>query len=246
MPLRTWRDALNLAVPRWLRRETGAKVLFAVGVQFDALTDGLVAGVKSRWPGAYGYESLTLVGRERRMRRGIAETDAGYAERLRGYLDAHRRRGGPYELLEQVHAYYAANPFAADLIYYSGRMFQMNAAGEISLYADAGALYPWNPDSDSARWCRQWLMYAWPTPISSDGTWGSGGTWGDGRVWGSDVTAAEARDIRALVREWAAAHVHTTIVLMRPGTELWGYPAGTWGDGGTWPTAKPVVMGVGA
>lgn len=243
--LRTFRDALTQAVPRWLRREHGAKILFAVGVQLDALMDGLVAGVKSRWPGAYGFESLTIVGRERRMRRAIAETDEGYAERLRGWLDAHRMRGGPYGLLEQVHTYYAAAPFAVDLIYYSGRMFQMDAAGAVSLYADAGALFPWVPDARADLWSRQWLIYQWPTPVSADGTWGSGGTWSDGYVWDSTLTDLEARDIRAVVREWSAAHVKSTVVLMRPGTELWDYPAGTWGDSGTWPTASPVVLGVG-
>lgn len=242
---RTFRDAIMRAVPRWLQRGTGAKVMFALGVQFDALTDALVAGIKSRWPGAYGFESLSMIGRERRLRRGIGETDADYADRLRGWLDHHALRGGPFELLAQIHTHYASSPFVVDLIYYSGRRFTMDPTGAVSIYADAGDVFPWTPDADSTRWARQWLIYQWPTPVSADGTWDSGGTWDDGGVWDSSLTAAEVADIRAIVREWSAAHMKTTIVLMRPGTELWDFPTGTWGDGGTWPTAQPVVLGVG-
>jgi len=209
---RTFRDAVRELSPPWLRGGLGEAILGAVAEQLDDLTDRLVAGVRVRFPGLEGMESLALVGRERRIRRGRLETDAVYTERLGRWLDDHRRRGGAYALLGQLHAHYAPAAFPVALRYASGRRYAMDAAGAI--VRDVAA---WDvPGGAVPRWARWWLFYAWPTPISDDGVWSDPGTWGDGGVWGSDLTPAEVRDLRLVPREWGAAHATGRIVLESP------------------------------
>lgn len=235
----TFRDSIREKTPSWLRRGVAEKVLYAIGIQFDGLAEALVSSIKMRFPGLYSAESLPLHGRERRIRRGRTESNEVYATRLRRWLDDHRTRGGPYALLAQVHAHFAPGNFPVDLVYYSGRRFQLDVAGDVT-YDDID----WTFDADSARWPRWWLFYHWPTLIPDDGVWGDPGTWGDGGMWGSSLTGQEVTDLRLVPREWNAAHARGWIVLLTEG-ELWGYPEGTWGDPGVWGGAGPVVLAVG-
>jgi hypothetical protein len=209
--LRTWRDALRELCPVWLRGQVGGSILFAAAAILDGLDDAVTTGVKFRYPGIVTTESLPLIGRERRIRRGRFETSEQYADRLIRWLDDHRRRGGPYAMLEQLFAHYQPNNFAIELRYASGRQYLMDVSGVI-VRGDV----TWTPPGDPARWARWWLYYQWPTPIDDDGVWGDPGTWGDGGVWGSNLTAEEVRDIRLVPREWNAQHAIGRIVLISP------------------------------
>lgn len=229
-PLITFRDALSGRMPPWLQRGTAAKVLYGLGLQLDGLADATVAAVKSRFPGLYTMETLPLIGRERRIRRGRIETHEVYASRLRRWLDDHRRRGGPHALLEQLRAHFAPAHFPIDLVYYSGRRFRMDVDGVITRDD-----IEWLPDGDTDNWPRWWLFYHWPTSVSGDGNWDDAGTWDDGGVWDSSLTIQEAVDLRAVPREWNAAHADGRVVLLTAGAELWDYPPGTWDEpGGVW------------
>jgi hypothetical protein len=205
-------DAIREVSPPWLRGGLGGHILGAVAEQLDELTDRLLAGIRLRYPGLYGVESLAYIGRERRIRRGRLESDEVYTSRLGRWLDDHRRRGGPYALLAQLHAHYAPAAFPIVLRYASGRRYQMDVDGAIARDVDAWAV----PGGATPRWARWWLFYAWPDPISDDGTWGDAGTWGDGGVWGSDLSPDEVRDLRLVPREWGAAHATGRIVLESP------------------------------
>lgn len=208
----TFRDAIRRVSPWWLQSGTAERILYAVAVQLDALADGLVAGVKLRFPGVYTLESLPLIGRERRIRRGRFESDESYARRLGPWLDLHRVRGGPYALLAQLHAYYYPNNFPIELRYTTGRQFVMSPADGSVVRGDV----VWTPPGLATRWARWWLFYTWPTPIQKDGVWGDPGAWGDGGVWGSNLSPAEVRDVRLIPREWGAAHATGRIVLVSP------------------------------
>lgn len=241
MSLITFRDTIKKLVPWWLRRGVAEKILYAIAVQWDALMDALVAGVMMRFPGAYSPESLPLLSRERRILRGRNESDEVHANRLKFWLDDHALRGGPYGLLGQLRGHFAAAPFPIQLVYYSGRRFSMDVDGVVTRDD-----IDWSPDANAAKWARWWLFYEWPTPIADDGLWGDAGTYGDGGVWGSGLTVAEVTDLKAVPREWNAAHAIGRLVLLPPGAELWGYPEGTWGDGeATWGEAAPIQIGIG-
>lgn len=213
--LRTFRDAAREIVPAWLRGKYSGGVLFAIAAQLDALTDALTGGVKSRFPGVYGYESLALLGRERRIARGRLDTDASYSARLASWLDDHRHRGGPYALLGQLYMHFAPANFQIVLVYRSGRRFTMAVDGTIVMDVDGA----FAPDALPEKWARWWLYYTWPTAVGKR-HWGDGGKWGDGGVWGSDLTPLEVRDLRVVPREWNAAHAKGWIVLLTSGDDV--------------------------
>lgn len=225
----TYRDTIREISPPWLQRGRAEKILYSIAIHLDGLIDAVNAGIKLRFPGVYSNESLPLIGRERRISRGRIETDSVYASRLARWLDDHRRRGGPFAMLAQLHAHFAPANFPTELVYHSGRRFSMDSAGSVAMDD-----ITWSPDDESQRWARWWLFYAWPYPIETDGIWDDPGTWSDGGVWDSNMSPQDVADVRLVPREWNAAHALGKIVLMSPTAELWDYPPGIWDDGGTW------------
>jgi hypothetical protein len=194
---RTFRDRLRRACPPWLQHGWAEKLLYAFGAQIDAFADALVAGVKMRFPNVYSPESLPLIGRERRIARGLLENDATYATRLTRWLDDHKRRGSPYAMLAQLHAYYAPNNFTTQLVYRSGRRFSMDTDGNVV----RDDLPDWSPDALSEMWARWWLYLftdAYTLPLSDQ----------------------DRADIALIPTEWNAAHCFGTIVLLPTGAEL--------------------------
>ncbi len=107
------------ACPPWLRRTRGAALMGAFGAVLDTLSQRAAEGVRLRFPG-FDVDALPMHGRERRIQRGPLETDERYAARLWGWRQAHRGRGGPYALLEQLRAYFADSPRQIDVVYHSG------------------------------------------------------------------------------------------------------------------------------
>lgn len=225
----TFRDTARDRSPRWLQHGFAEKLIYAIAIHFDALGDAVVAGVRKRFPGFDGGEdALALIGRDRLIRRGPAEAAATYIARLLRWLVDHRTRGGPYALLAQVGAYYAAAPFAIALAYETGARFARNATtGAVS----RGLSGIWDPDT--THWARWWLIYDWPTAVSDDGLWSDPGVWDDG-VWDADLTQEAVADLRTVPSEWNAAHCRGHVVLRGPGIALWDDPLELWSDPGVW------------
>lgn len=223
----TFRDTLRRRSPTWLQHGVAEKILYAMGVQIDALADALVASIKIRFPGYYSDETLPLIGRERRIRRGRFESDATYAARLNRWLTDHRRRGGPYALLAQLYAHYAPNNFPITLIYRSGRRFRMDIAGNVIRddvdFDTSGATL--HDDVEPERWARWWLIYDWPEALPDPGTWSEPNTpWNDPTtLWNYVIGPDEIEDLRLTPREWNAAHAVGRVVLvsaLSPGRRL--------------------------
>lgn len=225
----TFRDSIRQLSPWWLRRGIALRILYVIGLHLDALARMAVEAVRRRFPGLDSNDSIAIIGQERRITRGRAEPDDTYATRLARWLDDHRFRGGPYPMLAQLHAHYAAAPFDIELRYYSGRRFQMDTAGVVT----RGDI-SWLPDANNANAARWWLFYDWPALVVDDGAWGDAALWGDGGTWGTSLTVKEVEDIRIVPRQWNAGHISKgRIVLAEGTTELWG-AGGNWGDPGWW------------
>lgn len=225
--LQRYRDDIRKFSPPWLQRGLAESILYSFGVHADALADALVAGVAQRFPGAYSFESLPLLGRERRIERGIYETDAAFAQRLTLWLLAHQKRGGPYALLGQLYYHYQPEAFDIDLIYANGRMFRLNAGMPLDQAVTRYNTSFRPEDGDTARWARWWLVY------HTD-------RWAD-----TPPTETEIADLRLVPHAWNAAHAQGTIVIMSTGAEFWNSPEGsTWNEPGTWNSNAPLYIQV--
>lgn len=221
----TFRDNLLRTVPRWLRKGAAGpgiagRVMYAMGVQVDGVAAALVEGTKRRFPGLDGqYDTLPLIGAERRIARGPYETDQGYAARLIPWLDDHATRGGPYAMLAQLHGFWSG-AFEIALVYRTGKRFSLHTDGTIT----RDFISPWasyGTNADGKQLCKWKLFFAWPGPLSNDGLWGSLGSsgdghWGDGGIWGSSLTPTQVQNILLVPTEWNCAHAHGSVSLLPP------------------------------
>lgn len=223
------------SVPPWLTRLFGDKLLRSFGDEIDGLATRVARAVKHRFPNVVDTSSLARVGRERRIRRGPGEDAETYATRLRLWWDMHRIRGGPYALLWNLHHFFLAwLPGRKDVVDHSGKRTWIDADGEITRDS-----VEWNADG-SSDWAQVWVFFrdlgetvplgtallvdVWNNIITTLG--------GDAITVGysidlSALTDAEEEVFKAIPREWSAAHVLRTHVVLLPGdAALVGYPEG--------------------
>lgn len=226
MTVQTFRDAIVQTAPKWLRGFWGARFLYALGVQLDAVGDAVVASVKMRMPGLYDHETLPLIGRQRRLTRTPTETDAQYAARLEQWRQVNGRRGNPFALMEQIRAHLAPDAVRVAVVNNQGHRLEIETDGTPSVVGATS----WDWDGDADRWSRCWV-------ILYDADWvaepviGAGPPIGDypGTI-GSSATTVEVGRVRTIVNEWGAAHariVNTIVVLDETAWEL-AQPDGDW------------------
>lgn len=262
----TFRDLILQSVPWWLRGSLGSRILFAIGLQADALGEALGEGVRRRFPGLDSDDSLALIGHDRRIARGRTEAAANYSKSLIRWLDDHAVRGGAYAMLRRLNDFYAGRSWAIHLLYRSGRRHSLGTTGTITYDT-----FAWDPDNDP-NWARWWLMHTLaPEAYSSDGDWTPFGTWDDGELWDSvsdtwdgtipwdtsmgawdddgtwDTTLSEAQveDLRVVPRNFDNAHSSGKVVAFGAGTDLWDYPPTLWDDTpGVWTDHGPLILSV--
>lgn len=211
--IRTFRDVIWALSPPWLKRGLAQRILYSIAVQLDAGGDALNAGVKIRYPGVYSDESLSLIGRERRIRRGLNEAPVNYATRLTQWLVDHRVRGGAYAMLKQLFVHYYPNNFDIALWYPSGAQYYMNAGGDITRVTPPFELV-------TPQWANWSLLY-----------------------FSDAFTAADETDLVLIPRDWNAAHCLGQIIVMPTSAELWNYPPSEpWNNpAGLWNTADSSI-----
>jgi len=236
--------AMSDAAPPWLRRLVGGPVVRGIGDAMDTETDRLVEGVKKRFPDTGSDEdAIGLLGRERRILRGPGELGSTFAGRLREWWSSHRTRGGPYALLEQIHAFFLETN-NVPIQYIS------NLGAEVTVAADGtftrGTVAGWLGDGAvPPSWARFFLVLYLDgdtlsfvlTDAAGDPIFTAGGEPILVTVSIYALTAADLDLICSVPREWNAAHVDRIyIVLIPSGGIAWGLPPGTlWGDPGlTW------------
>lgn len=214
MAVRNFRSILKTTGPMWLRIGTNLSIMYGIGVILDLIADMALAAVRRRFANEAIPDALDVIGAERGIWRGPSEDRDHYVERLKNWLPAVRRKGGTYEMLNQLHAYFEQwEGFQIDLVYANGRRYTKDAAGAIT-YDDLA----WTPPIAGSH---RWFMYLRPSqelPISTD-------------------------DLRALLREWNAVHAIGTAYILVNGAHVWGEPGLTWGAPGlVWPSSNPTVL----
>lgn len=205
-------------VPPWLRRRVGAAILQSIGEVADALVDRAGIAVRLRFP-LTDESSLALLGSERGIVRGPDEAPLVYAGRVQRWLEAHRHRGGVYELLDQWNAY---NPTrrAIDVLYASGTLYRFF---EADLPIDRQIIF-WG-ESNSPVWARAWcFLYEDADP--------------------GPLTPAEETNLTIIPRLWNAAHMLPLyVVVLWPGVKLWDYPQEIWDEpGAVWTDDEPIIL----
>lgn len=226
-------------VPRWLKTGTAARILWTIGLHCDAIADLVVYAVRKRFPVAGAFDALPLIGTERKMIRGPAETDEVYASRLATWLDAHKLRGNPYALLQQLHLYYAPNNFPIELVYASSAFqFKLAVDGTITWgYSN------WEePDGDTARWSRWRLIYHWPDTLPPPDIWDGPGAWDSFGVWDTSLSPEIIQQIKAIPEAWNAAHCEGCKVILVNGTPDTWDGVDTWDAGGPWTSDYDAVV----
>lgn len=196
---RTLRDMIKRVSPPWLQGTNGYKLLYSFGSTMDMILDSGYAALKLKMPGLYDYSTLPLIGQERKLRRGLVETDASYALRLRRWWAAARGRGNPYEMIRQLEAYNDPGT-GISIIYRSGRRFSLTGPGQILM----DDLPSWNPDATPELWATYTIVLQ--TNIYHD-------------LPPTEQTQA-LNDLKSMVVDLNAAHCHGKIEILSSDTEL--------------------------
>jgi hypothetical protein len=229
------RSMIRLISPPWLRRRYAYRFLYALGLVFDGLIDGAYAGLRARFPGLSlrdggppDYQSLPRIGAEWGMTRGLIESNASYALRLRKRWDYVRGAGGPYTMITQLGAFHANIAAGIQILYRSGRRYSL-VNGQVIREDLPG--YAASADRAPGSWARYSII------ITSDWYYSQSAA----------VLERALNDLRSVIGSLNAAHTtgNTTVIIQRStGTsDLWGalpLPYGSppdtrkWSDGTAW------------
>jgi hypothetical protein len=204
----TFRSLYRRLVPSWLQDpEEGARILFSLGTVADAVRDHAYLGLLARFPQRAPSDALSYHTRDRRIPRGLGESEESYAARLLPWLDAHRTRGNAFALLRQVRAYCNAD-VRVRTVDARGNWYTIDRDGTESFVRDQGH-WDWG-GAGASRWARFWVII-YPTsaglPWNEGPVWGAPGlVWGsegpDGPTWGTSATVSEVEGCRRIVKEW--------------------------------------------
>lgn len=226
----------------------GWKYIYSFLVMGDLLVQFAIEGVKAKFPGYCPSEALPLIGRDRRIRRGLAETDESYAARLIGWLAAWRRAGSAYAILDQLAAHLGTPAGTIRLVNANGTWWTRNPDGTRERHVTLPTKN-WDWDGHSELWARFWVvLYADDYGWTRDGTWGDGSTWGDdGMGWGlSNLPWQVVTDLRGTISEWksAAAVCKNLLISFDPAYPDPADPAGAPYPEGSWGSPYKIVAGV--
>lgn len=194
--------AINRVAPWWASTGNVGALLYGIGSALDELRDRTVRSARLALSGATDSEGaltdaekLAYLGADRGLTRGIDETDVGYAARIGAALPALRGRGGPYAMLEQLYAYYAADPFPIDLVYRNGLRYRLAVDGTIT-----------EGETETSWWTDD------------------GGAWARWRLYYHGTAAQAGTDLTRVPTDWNAAHCNGTVIVLGSTAHYWGYP----------------------
>lgn len=230
-----FRDRLpELARAPWLQRYWLYRLLYAFALHVDALWDWVVLGMLARYPTHAPPDALPVLGRERGIRRGFAESLDAYAARLLRWLPDRKIKGSPYALMEQLAGYFTGYSVRIRVVNAAGSWYTRLSDGTYEWYSASPSNWDW--DGDTASWSRYWIILYVPTALwSPEGLWSNPGTFGDGGVWGSSMAYEQGQAVKAIVRDWNPPHARCEDIIITwdatsfaPTGSGYGYADGTW------------------
>lgn len=235
------REMMLATAPPWLQDDDGARLLYLLGTMIDAQIEWTRIGIQARFPRYLSADVLAEIGRDRSIMRGAFETDEGYAQRLREWLDTWLFAGNPFCILRQLRAYVYPFEFKMRIVNNGGSWYTLNADGSIE-YQIANANWDW--DAQASYWSRFWvIMYPPPELWDRLPDVGDPDLWGNsignlGYTIGSTATPQQVSDVRTLVnifKDTKSKHMFTVVSfdsgLFDPSDTAPPNPDGTWGNG---------------
>lgn len=209
-PPARFRFARPKLAPRWLTSGEGELLGYALDVLKDGAAERVRLGLLARLPqndptGATTAppDALAAIGRDRRLIKGIGESDSVYAVRLLSWLDDRRRVGNPYMLMKQLAAYVGAGT-SFRTVDARGNWYTRAADGtETALLQEEN--WDWDGTPIGERWSRFWVI-VYPGDVwDSEPDWGDV-DWGDtAHTWGSTATPEHVASVRHIVNDWKPA-----------------------------------------
>lgn len=201
--LYTYRDTVLNNLPRWMKGYYGDRLNYAFSLLTDAMGELLVDGMAGKYPmknhdDVYDNFVLSLCGAEHGIIRGLNESSSSYAERLKYWRNARRRKGNGFVLMEQIQALLSPYPVRMRIITDNGNRYTLKEGGYkysslyTSLkYSDYSQVPVGTVEIDDVDWYwrngdnpnRFWVMIydTSGTLYTRDGFWNSYGYFGDGQ-----------------------------------------------------------------
>lgn len=235
---RTLRKALG---PTWLTSEGDSLLVgYSLDLMRDAFVERLRLGLMARFPQQdkagtpAPSDAIAAMGRDRRVVRGLNESDASYITRLLAWLDDRKTSGNAFTLMQRLSEYLGAG-CVFRTVDNSGNWYTRAVDGTRTLLINQAN---WDWDHNSAKWSRFWVVIYPPSSLwVPENTWGTG-TWGDGGTWGTTATVDEVTTVRSLIADWKPAGTRCVniIVAFDPASfdptsavDSTGMPDGLWG-----------------
>jgi hypothetical protein len=195
--------------PSWLNDEEGELVGYSLDIVKDAFEERAMLGLLARYPqqgpdGTPGpTDALAAIGRDRRVIKGLDETDANYAIRLRKYLDDRKTAGNPFTLMQRLAEYMGPLP-KIRTVDNAGNWYTREANGTRSALLKQ-ANWVWD---DHTRWWSRFWVIIYPNGLWTQvDDWGDAGLqWGEeGHTWGTSATPEQVATVKFLVNDWKPA-----------------------------------------
>jgi hypothetical protein len=243
-PFTSFRQLREFMGPSWLVADDAEAEL--VGYSLDLLKDAFIQrlflGHLARFPETAPADALAALGRDRRVVRGFAESEASYRARVLLWLDDRRKAGNPFALLQKLAEYTGPLP-SFRTVDARGNWYSRAADGTES-FELAQANWNWDDRPTTVdgrtRWSRFWVI-VYPNGLWTESAydWGDpGAEWGDlTGSWGSTATAEQAATMRAIVADWKPAGTRCVNIILAldpssfpptAGVNDAGMPAGLW------------------
>jgi hypothetical protein len=200
----------NRIAPRWLTEGDGFSIGYALDVVKDAFVERVLLGLLARFPENSSSttapeDALAELGRDRRVIRGLFETDAQYATRLKLWLDDRRRQGNPFMLMQKLYDYLGPLP-SFRTVDARGNWYSRAADGTETSTLDQQN-WDWDGTPIGERWARFWVII-YPNGLWTANTEDYGGTFeyaGTAETWGTTAPVQHAQTVRAIVADWMPA-----------------------------------------
>jgi hypothetical protein len=229
----TARDSILTKLPPWLTRHWGIRLLYAIAIQVDALTEMAKQALMARFPG-FNESATAELCRNRKITRGPNETEVQITARLMTWLDDKRLLGHPVGIEKELDAFFTGHSMHFRIVFNNGNYWDSDS-GVITI-----GWMPWNWDSRFDLPARFWLLL-W-IPIGDiwydDETFGDTGDVGDGGVIGirgvTDAVTGTAygtvQGIQQLIHAAGSGnirHMDTVVIFDNTAWEA-QQPDGTW------------------